>query len=81
MATTASRLSGIETLIDTIETALAAELMEEYEIQGRKYRRGDLVEKLKTLYELRQMLRRELARTSSTPVRVAKLGRARRLDR
>lgn len=81
MATTQQLLTKVETAIENLLDAIDSDAVQEYTINGRSYRRADFAKVLDTLFERRNILRRQISRASNSPVRVAKLGRARTTDR
>lgn len=77
-----------QTLIDKTETAisdlldaLAGDAVQSYTFQGRTYMRADFPRTLDSLYRQRETLRAQLARETSNPVRVARFGAPRGVER
>jgi len=78
---TAALLSKYENAIAQLLDAIVDHQIEEYYIGGRRIRRADFARTLDVLQKNRDKLAAKAARESTNPVRVAKLGRARGLDR
>ena len=78
---TQTLLNKVELAIENLLDAIDSDAVQEYTIGKRTYKRADFSEVLATLFKHRSILRRQLARASTSPVRVAKLGRARTTDR
>lgn len=78
---TATLLSKVEDAIAGLLDAIIDHQIEEYQVGNRKIRRVDFDKTLDVLFARRDKLKAIVARTSTSPVRVAKLGRARGLDR
>ena len=74
-------LDKVETAISNLLDAIDNDAVQEYTIGKRTFKRADFGETLNSLFKQRSTLRRQLARSSTSPVRVAKLGRARTTDR
>lgn len=79
--TTATLLSKCEDAIAGLLDALADHQIEEYRVGNRTIRRADFAQTLDVLNKQRDKLRVQAARESTSPLRVAKLGRARGVDR
>jgi len=69
-------LDNTEAAINGLLTALADCNVQEYSLpDGRKLQRVDFAASLAALRETRTELKREVARKSSSPIRIGKLGR------
>ncbi len=78
---TATLLSKCEDAIAGLLDAIADHQIEEYRVGNRTIRRVDFAQTLETLLKHRNTLRAMNARETTSPLRVAKLGRARGVDR
>ena len=75
-------LSQTEDAISGLLTALAAANCQEYQLpDGRRIKRVEFATALDALRQTRKELRIELRQTTTSPIRVGKLGRPRSVDR
>lgn len=78
---TQTLLNKLESAIENLLDAIDNDAVQEYTFGKRTYKRAEFGVTLNALFKNRSILRRQLARASTSPVRVAKLGRARTTDR
>ena len=74
---TATLLSQIENAISNLLLAIDDDAVQEYTVRGRTYKRADFGKTLDTLLNARDRLKAQVTSESRSPVRVARLGRAR----
>lgn len=74
-------LDKVETAISNLLDAIDSDAVQEYSIGNRTFKRADFSKVLNELFKRRDILLRQVNRASNSPVRVAKLGRARTTDR
>ncbi len=77
MATSQQLLDKIDTAIENLLDALDDDSVQEYSFGGRMYKRAEFGKTLDSLFKQRDMLSKQVARSNSSPVRVAKLGNPR----